>query len=170
MLTEEQIKRLVSANDSLQVQIADINLVLSEREKELAKLRADLGNATALRSELAGQSAEIESIQDKLGQKQMQAIGAEERELELKQELNEANKLQAKYDDLVQQYAYLQTQYEDVRQQLAEVNERNFQLQQLAGRVGELESRLENTMIEREDLKERIKTLESEKYLKEFNL
>ncbi len=170
MLTEEQIKRLVSANDSLQVQIADINLILSEREKELEKLRASLASATALRSELDGQSAEIESMQDKLGQKQMQAMGAEERELELKQELNEANRLQAKYDDLVQQYAYLQTQYEDVRQQLAEVNERNLQLQQLAFKVGELESRLENTLIEREGLKEQVKMLESQKYLKEFNV
>jgi chromosome segregation ATPase len=170
MFTEEQIKRLVSVNDSLQVQIEDLNMVLTEREKELEILKKNLADAIAMQSKQEGQLAEIESIQDKLGQKQKQAIGAEERELELKQELNEAARVQVKYDELAQQYAYLQTQYEDVRMQLAEVNQRNYQLQQTAGRIGELESRLENMTIERNDLAERLKLLESEKYLREFNL
>ena len=170
MFSEEQVKQLVSMNDSLQVQIADINMVLSEREKELEILRAELFEATTLRSKLEGQSAEIESIQGKLGIKQQQAEGAEERALELKQELGEAKRLQVKYDDLAQQYAYLQTRYEDIKLQLAEVTERNFQLQQVAGRIGELESRLENMAIERDDLKERIKTMESLKHLREFNV
>jgi hypothetical protein len=42
--------------------------------------------------------------------------------------------------------------------------------QQVAGRIGELESRLENTMLERDDLKNRVTALESQKYLREFNL
>lgn len=170
MFTEEQIKRLVSANDSLQAQLSDINLVLSEREKELEKLRADLAESTSLRSKLDGQTAEIESMQDAIGQKQKQAKGAEERELELKQELGEAAKLQFKLDELARQHAYLEAQYEDVKMQLAEVNQRNALLQQSAGKIGELESRLDNTVLERDDLKERVRMLESQKYLKEFNL
>jgi hypothetical protein len=70
----------------------------------------------------------------------------------------------------VQQYAYLQSQFEDVRAQLAEVNERNTKLQEVSGRIGELESRLEITARERDDLTSRLTVLETQKYLKEFNL
>lgn len=170
MLSEEQIKRLVSNNDSLQVQIADLNIVLAEKEDELDKLRTELSKSTFLRSQMDGQLAEIESIQDKLGQNQMQARGAEERELELKQELNEAGKMAPKYDALAQQYAYLQSQHEDLKAQLLEVNKRNSELAQLAAKVGELESRLSNMTLERDDLRNRLKDLESQKYLREFNL
>ena len=76
MLTEDQIKRLVSSNDSLQVQINDLNYMLAERERELQQLQSELAQATSLRSQMDGQQAEIESIQDKLGQRQMQAKGA----------------------------------------------------------------------------------------------
>ncbi|HQQ99815.1 MAG TPA: hypothetical protein PLA61_03190, partial [Ferruginibacter sp.] len=83
-------------NDSLQAQLADLNYILKEREGELAMLRAELGEATALRSNLDGKQAEIESLQDKLELRQLQAVGAEERELELKQELNEAGRMNPK--------------------------------------------------------------------------
>ena len=42
-------------------------------------------------------------------------MGAEERELELQQELTEAARLQQKYNDLVQQYAYLDSQFTDIQ-------------------------------------------------------
>jgi uncharacterized protein (DUF3084 family) len=79
-------------------------------------------------------------------------------------------RLNKQYNELVQDYAYLSSRYNDVQAQLTALNERNFQLQQVAGRIGELESRLENTMLERDDLKNRVTALESQKYLREFNL
>ena len=170
MLTEDQIKKIISLNDSLQVQLEDANTVLAAREKEIDYLNSELAEATALRSRLDGQLGEIESFQNKLGIKQQQALGAEEREIELQQELTEMARLNKQYNELIQDYAYLQSQFKDIQAQLAALNERNFQLQQIAGRIGELESMLENTKMERDDLKTRLATLESQKYLREFNL
>ena len=170
MLTEDQIKKIISLNESLQVQLEDTNTMLAAREKEIDYLNSELAETTALRSRLDGQLGEIESFQNKLGIKQQQALGAEEREIELQQELTEMARLNKKYNDLIQDYAYLQSQFKDVQAQLAALNERNFQLQQIAGRIGELESMLENTKMERDDLKTRLAALESQKYLREFNL
>jgi chromosome segregation ATPase len=170
MLSEEQIKKLVSANESLQIQLDDANAILAAREQEIDFLSNELADATALRSKLDGQEDEIESIQSRLGEKLQAAKGAEEREIELHQELSEMARLNKQYNELVQDYAYLSSRYNDVQAQLTALNERNFQLQQVAGRIGELESRLENTMLERDDLKNRVTALESQKYLREFNL
>jgi prefoldin subunit 5 len=170
MLSEEQIKRLVSANESLQVQLGDVNTVLAEREKEIEILKKEIADATELRSKIEAKLAEIESMQERLEKKDQKVIGAEEREFELQQELTEAARQHIKHNELVQQYAYLQSQFEDIRAQLAEVNERNNKLQQMAGGLGELESNLEITVRERDDLKSRLTALESEKYVKEIKL
>lgn len=169
MLSEEQIKKLISANDSLQIQLDDANAVLAAREQEIEFLGNELAEATELRSKLDGQQGEIESIQHQLGQKQQAAKGAEEREFELHQELTEMAILNKQYNELLQDYAYLQSRFKDAEARLATLNERNFQLEQIAGRIGELESLLENTVLERDDLKNRVTTLESQKYLREFN-
>lgn len=170
MLSEEQIRKIISANESLLVQLEDVNAVLKAREQEIDFLHTELAEATALRSKLDGQMAEIESIQTRLGEKQQAVRGAEEREIELHQELTEMAVLNKQYNELLQDYAFLQSQYKDTLAQLSALNERNFQLQQVAGRIGELESQLENSKLEREDLKNRISTLEAQKYLREFNL
>ncbi|MBK8609186.1 MAG: hypothetical protein IPL84_04380 [Chitinophagaceae bacterium] len=170
MLTEAQIKKLISANESLQVQLDDANAVLAAREQEIEILIAELNDTTALRSKLDGQLGEIESMQNRLGEKQMAVEGAEVREVELHQELTEMAMLNKQYNELIQDYAYLQSQFKDARSQLTALLERNYNLEQVAGRIGELESRLEISLIERDDLKNRISVLESQKYLGEFKL
>jgi DNA repair exonuclease SbcCD ATPase subunit len=170
MLSEEQVKKLISANESLQVQLADANAMLAAREKEIEYLGRELAESTALRSKLDSQLGEIQSIQDKLQNKEQAVKGAEERELELQLDLTELARLNRKYAELLQDYAYLSSQLEDSQSQLAIVKELNFQLEQKAGRIGELESRLEIALTERNDLKNRVTTLESQKLLKDINL
>lgn len=170
MLTEEQVKKIISANESLQVQLADANAVLAAREKEIEFLSAELAESTALRSKLDGQLDHIESIQNQLETKVQAAKGAEEREHELQQELTELARLNKKHTELIQEYAYLSSQLNDVQEQLTALKQLNFELEQKAGRIGELESRLENALLERNDLQARITILESQKYLKNFNL
>src|SRR5436190_21882029 len=80
MLTEEQIKKMISVNESLQVQLEDLNAILLEREKEIDSLKKEHAETTALRSKLDGQLSEIESIQNRLGEKQQKVLGAQERE------------------------------------------------------------------------------------------
>lgn len=170
MLSAEQIKKLISVNESLQVQLEDINAILAAREEEIAFLHAALANATALRSEMDGQQDEIESFRYQLYKKDQQAEGAVDREISLQQELTEMARLNNKYNELLRDHADLSSRFTDVQDQVTVLLERNFQLQQIAGRIGELESRLENTLLERDDLKSRITILESQKYLREFNL
>lgn len=168
MLSGEQIKKLISANESLQVQLDDANYILAAREVEIEILQAGLDDAIALQSKLDGRLDEMESIQNLLGEKQQAAKGAEEREIELHQELTGMAGLNKDYNELLQDYAYLQSQFKDVQAQLTALNERNFQLQKIAGRIGELESKLENNLLERDDLKNRVATLETQKFLKEI--
>lgn len=168
MLTDEQLKKIISANESLQVQLADVNTILALREQEIEILQAELDDTTALRSKLNGQLGEIESIQQALDKKQQAARGAEEREIELHQELSGMAGLNKDYSELMQDYAYLQSQYKDVLAQLSVLNERNSNLQLIAGRIGELESKLENITQERDNLKGRISILETQKLMKEL--
>ncbi len=168
MLSEEQIKKIISANESLQIQLADANAMLAAREEEIEFLNTELAESTALRSKLDGQQAQIESIQDQLGQKQQAAKGAEEREFELHQELTGMALLNKQYNELVQDYAYLQSQYKDILAQLTSLQHQNLQLEKAAGSIGELQSRLENSLLEREVLKERINLLEVQKFIKEI--
>ena len=142
MLSEEQIKKIVSANE--------------------------LAESTALRSKLDGQQAQIESIENQLGEKQKAAKGAEEREFELHQELTGMALLNKQYNELVQDYAYLQSQYKDVLAQLTALQHHNLELEKVAGSMGELQSRLENSLLEKDVLKERINTLEAQKFIKEI--
>ena len=170
MLSEEQIKKLLSLNESLQIQLEDATRVLAARDKEIEFLQNQMAEATALRSKMDGQQDEIENFHYLLYKKDQQASGAVERETGLQQELAELATLNNSYNQLLQDYAYLSSKFTNARALLTALNERNFELQQVAGRIGEMESFLENCKIEREELTNRITTLESQKYLREFNL
>ena len=98
-------------------------------EQEIDFLNTELADATALRSKLDGQQGEIESIKNRLGEKQQAAKGAEEREFELHQELTGMAVLNKDYSELLQDYAYLQSRFNDSQSQLKTLEERNFQLQ-----------------------------------------
>ena len=168
MLSAEQIKQLISANQSLQVQLADANAILKAREQEIKFLGEELTEYASLRSKIDGQQDEIESIRNRLGEKQQASRGAEERELELQRELTDMAVLNKEYGELLQDYASLQSQFKDIYAQLIAMNAATLQLEQYARRIGELESLLENSALERDGLKERIRVLESKNYLKEM--
>jgi DNA repair exonuclease SbcCD ATPase subunit len=164
MLSEEQIKKIISANESLQVQLADANAMLAAREQEIDYLHAELSDAVALRSKIDGQMEEIESMHNRLGEKQQASKGAKERELELQQELTEMGTINKEYSELLQDYAYLQSQFKDLKMAAAALKERNMQLEKFVSRIGELESTLENSVLERDSLKEKISVLEKQIY------
>ena len=168
MLSAEQIKKLVSANESLQVQLADANAMLAAREQEIDYLSTELAESIVLRSKMDGQQGEIESIQNQLNQKQEAAKGAEEREIELQMELTEMALLNRQYNELMQDYAYLQSQFKDIQLQYLDLQQRSLQLEQAASRIGQLESLLENSLRERDILKEQIGILETQIFSKKF--
>jgi dynactin complex subunit len=160
MLSAEQIQQIITENERLQVQINDLNYLLSEREQEIAELKKFRSDETALRSMLDLQLDELQVMQNRIGKQQQQAAGAEEREFELQQELTQAARTQQQYSELFQQYTYVNTQLDDVQQELLKVKKRNAMLQQIAVKIGEMESTVENLTIERDELKERLIALE----------
>ncbi len=168
MLSEEQIKKIISANESLQLQLDDAHAMLAARQEEIDFLNTELSESTSLRSKLDGQLAQIESIETQLGEKQQAAQGAAEREFELHQELIGMALLNRQYQELLQDYAYLQSQYKDVLAQLTALQHNHLQLEKAAGSIGELQSRLQNSLLERDVLKERITVLEAQKFIKEI--
>ena len=74
--------------------------------------------------------------------------------------------LNKQYNELVQDYAYLQSQYKDILAQLTALQHDHLQLEKTAGGIGELQSRLQNSLLERDVLKERITVLESQRFIK----
>jgi seryl-tRNA synthetase len=162
MLSIDQIQQLITENESLQVQVNDLNYILSEREEEIAELKKTASAAAELRSMLDTQLDDMQLMQNHIGKQQRQAMGAEERELELQQELTQAIKLQHQYNDLFQQYTYITTQLSDVQEELTTVKKRSSMLQKIAVQIGEMESTVENLILERDALKDRLLLLEKE--------
>lgn len=152
MLSEEHIQQLIRENEYLQVQLEEVNEVLAGREAELEDLKRNAAEATELRSRLDARLDELHSMQNQIGEKEQQAYGAEEREIQLQNELTEAMRVQHQYDELVGHYTYIQAQLADVQARLEELTERNRELQKIAGQIGELESRLANSVMEKEAL------------------
>jgi len=168
MLSEDQLNRIITENESLQAQVKELNEILAEREEEIELLKKSAAETALLRSQLDVQLDEFHSMQNEIGEKQQQMEGAAERELELEQELTEAAKLQRLYNDLVQENAYSQAQLYDVQTQLLELNRKNRLLLGIAARVGEVESELANTLFERDQLTARINFLEDKQNRQEF--
>lgn len=160
MLSAAQIQQLMAENDSLQVQLEELNYILLQREQEIARLKENNAADAELRSVLDMQLEELQLMQNRIGKHQQKAEGAEEREFELHQELSQAVKVQQQYSDLFQQYTYINTQLEDIQAELAKVKKRNAMLQQIAVKIGEMESTVENITMERDELKARLAELE----------
>lgn len=152
MLSEEQIKQLVTENEYLQVQLEDLHTILVERERELEELKENAAQVRELRSMLDTQLDALQSMQNSIGDKERQAEGAEERELELQEELTDAARLQQQYSRLLQDHTYMETLLEDQQLRLTVLTARNLELEKIAAKVGELESGLANTVMERDEL------------------
>ena len=80
MLSQDQLKEIIAENDSLQVQLEEVNTILSIREEELFILKEKASMAVELQSRLDIQLEELHSMQNQIGQKEQQAEGAEERD------------------------------------------------------------------------------------------
>ncbi|MGC4101283.1 hypothetical protein [Ferruginibacter sp.] len=160
MLPNEEIQVLVIENERLQIQLQELNYILAEREQEIAEFKKNKAEDTELRSLLDIHLEELQLMQNRIGKQQRQAAGAEERELELQQELTEAARFQQQYSELFQQYTYASTQLEDLQQEIAKLKKRNAMLQQIAVKIGEMESNMEIITLERDELKARVAELE----------
>jgi chaperonin cofactor prefoldin len=129
MLSQEQINKLISENDYLRVQLKEANEILALREEEIEILEQNAADITELRSQLDVQLTHTQSLQNIIGTKQQQAVGAANRERELEDELIDASKLLKQYSELQQQYTHILIQVKDLEERLVEMNKRNAELE-----------------------------------------
>lgn len=160
MLNEQQIQLLIKENEALQSQAKELEEILALREEELELLRQQTAEAGALRSQLDLRLEELGSMQNLIGQQQRKTAGAQQRELELQDELTDSIQMLHQQKDLRQQYIYANTQLEDLQAELAVLKKKNTTLQTIATHAAELESMVENLVFERDILLEKIAELE----------
>ena len=160
MLSADQIQAIQVQNQSLQAEVQELNEILAIKEEELAELRKKGDENAALRSMVDIHLEELQFMQNRIGKHQQKAAGAEDREMELHEELTQAAKVQHQYNDLLRQYTYINTQLDDVEEELTKVKKRNTMLQQIAVKIGEMESAVEMLAEERDHLKNKVALLE----------
>lgn len=160
MLSADQIQAIQVQNQSLQAEVQELNEILAIKEEELAELRKKGDENAALRSMVDIHLEELQFMQNRIGKHQQKAAGAEDREMELHEELTQAAKVQHQYNDLLRQYTYISTQLDDVEEELTKVKKRNTMLQQIAVKIGEMESAVEMLAEEKELLQHKITLLQ----------
>ena len=161
MLTNEQIKQLLTENEALQVQLQEVTEILTIKEEELALLKQNAADFAELQSKYNNQLNGLGSMQNVIGTKQQHLEGAANREKELQAELADAYELKEQYDLLLQEYAASQSQLNDVQRRLKEVTDRNVLLEQIARNAAVLQSELDIATIEKETLQLKIDQLEA---------
>jgi chromosome segregation ATPase len=160
MLSEGQIQILIAENEKLQAEVEELNEILAIKQEEIAGLKKIALSNAEIRSKMDMQLEEIEILQNRIGQQRQKSAGAEQRELELHQELTAAAKEHHQYTDLLQQFTYVNIQLNDVQEQVATLKKRNNMLQQIAVKIGEMESMVETLTQEKEALQYKITQLE----------
>ena len=92
MLSADQIQAIQVQNQSLQAEVQELNEILAIKEEELAELRKKGDENAALRSMVDIHLEELQFMQNRIGKHQQKAAGAEDREMELHQELTQADR------------------------------------------------------------------------------
>ncbi|RYG51097.1 MAG: hypothetical protein EOO01_09220 [Chitinophagaceae bacterium] len=162
MLTADQVRKLISDNELLQVQLADVNEVLAIREEELELLRARSGKMVELQSTLDNNLEEFSYMQHVIGKHQVNAEKASRREAEMEKELLEGIRMEKEYYSIRDKYNSTSTALLDVNQQLSEIPLMNRDLEVANRKISELESRLDILQEEKELLQYEVSKLKKQ--------
>jgi len=162
MLSETLLRHLQSENELLQLQLQDVNEMISVREEELFHLRQTAEHAVLLQSRLDINLDEFYQMQDQIGKHQEQAAGAARREYTLEDELMKSMDMETELYNIRDELASTKAAFEDVNQEMEQTRFLYRQIATLNARVAELESNVEIAVLENSFLKE-----EFENYKKE---
>ncbi len=167
MVSPEVLKKLMSENEFLQLQLQDVNEMIAIREEELGILREKAKKAIEMKSQLESVYEEISYMQNLIGKQQQKAEGAASRELSMEDEMLESMRLEKEYYNIRDQYQSSTTALNDIKLQLGEASLLYKQLHDAHKKIGELESKLdisseENELLQYEIIKLK-KKMESQK-------
>ena len=143
MLSEEQIRKLKSENEFLQIQLQDINEMIAIREEELDILRRKAQEAVETGSKLEGAYEELSYMQNVIGKHQQKAEGAERREASMEDEIIESIRMEKEYYEIKKQFTSTNAALSDLNTQLHDAVTIYKQLADANRRIAELESKLD---------------------------
>ena len=143
MLSEDQIRKLKSENEFLQIQLQDINEMIAIREEELDILRRKAKEGIENSSRLEGVYEELSYMQNLIGKHQQKAEGAERREASMEEEMLESIRMEREYYNIKEQFTSTSTALSDLNNQLQDAVTIYKQLADANRRNAELESKLD---------------------------
>ena len=137
------IRKLISENLALQLQLKEANELISIKDEELFLLRRLQAKGIEIKSLQDSKSGEVEVLKQRLVEEKQKATGAQKREKEMADELDDTLGIYTKYNDLQKEYTHTMIKLEDAQALIMELKNRNLQLEEIAKRVGILESELQ---------------------------
>ena len=140
MHPEDEIKRLKSENEYLQLQLQDVNYILSIREEELELLRVKGKQAVQMQSTLEGNYNELSQMQTIIGKTQQQAFGAAKREAAMEHELIQSIHLEKEYYNTRKELVSVTAAFTDLDAKLDEAGNVYKDLENAKRKIAELES------------------------------
>ena len=159
MVSADTLKKLISENEFLQVQLQDVNEMIAIREEELGILRDKAKKAIETKSQLESVYEEITYMQNLIGKQQQKAEGAASREMSMEDEMLESMRLEKEYYTIRDQYQSASTALNDIKIQLGEASLIYKQLHDAHKKIAELESKLDISSEENELLQYEIQKL-----------
>ena len=150
MLSEEQIRKLKSENEFLQIQLQDINEMIAIREGELDILRRKAEEGVETSSKLEGAYEELSYMQNVIGKHQQKAEGADRREVSMEEEIIESIRMEKEYYEIKKKFTSTNTELSDLNTQLQDAVTIYKQLADANRRIAELESKLDISAEEKE--------------------
>ncbi len=140
MHSEDEIQKLKSENEYLQLQLQDVNYMLSIREDELEILREKAKQAVQMKSTLEGNYNELAQMQAIIGKTQQKAFGAAKREAATEDELIQSVQIEKAYYTTKQELASVSAAFNDVDSKFAEASNVYKELEDAKRKIAELES------------------------------
>ncbi len=140
----ESFRKVVAENKSHESRLEDYARIIYSRDNEIQMLQAMLSESNECRSTLDEEVKELKELKRSMINIQRQAASSTYMVNGKQQRAGDSNSLEAQFEHLKQDYAFLQSQLTDLQSQLQEVNNRNLLLTLQTSRVAELESLLEN--------------------------
>ena len=157
MLTEDQLDKLRSDNELLQLELDDVNMLIRIKEEELALLRLRAREGAALQSSLDNNLIEFEQMQNNLGAAEQKSAGFYIRMQELENELYTSIREQLDYAQRQQAMDSLQANLLDTTSELEEAAAAYKKLAAMSTKLAAAESNREIDLLEINSLKEELK-------------
>ena len=162
MLPDNLLKQLQAENELLQIQLQDLNEMISAREEELELLRKKATQAIELQSRLDMNLDGFYQMQQIIGEQQQNAEAASKREASLEKELIESIEMETRFYNLKDQLESTKAALTDVNKEVDKMASLYKEVAQLKSRITELESNAEIMTMENGFLKEELEKIRQE--------